>query len=200
MGAGGGREVRGSRRAGSVFVVLGSERDAVQTSSPLIRARPVRGSPRPVSQVTSRAQHVLSSLNQGPHAEGPSQLPNPKLSSRKQLCKQLVSQIGRRKRATGFGGWASVTPQFHPNALLLPWGGRLSGVPTSSPCPAAAWMKERTSPGAIHFCGESGRAGRQVARAPGLGGDGVAATEDQGSPLTTTSSPPSLDQRGELDG
>ena len=47
-------------------------------------------------------------------------------------------------------------------------------------------MKERTSPGAIHFCGELGRARRQEARAPGLGGDGVAATEDWGSPLTTT--------------
>ena len=87
--------------------MLGSEWDTVQTSSPRIRARPVRGCPRPVSQLTSRAQHALSSLNQGPHAEGPSQLPNPKLSSRKQLCKQLVSQIGRRERATG-RGWGGV--------------------------------------------------------------------------------------------
>lgn len=189
-GEGGGVQGFGSWRAGSIFVMLGSEWDTVQTSSPCIRARPVRGCPRPVSQLTSRAQHALSSLNQGPHAEGPSQLPNPKLSSRKQLCKQLVSQIGRRERATGQGwggvGWGFYDPTVPPKRPPPPLGGRISGVPTSPPCPAAAWMKERTSPGAIHFCGESGRARRQAARAPGLGVEGVAATEDWGSPLTTT--------------
>ena len=127
----------GSWRAGRVFVMLGSERDAVQTSSPLIRARPVRGSPRPVSQVTSTAQHVLSSLDQGPHAEGPSQLPNPKLSSRKQLCKQLVSQIGRRKRATGWGGggllWPHSSTQTPPSSLggVSLWGPNFLSLPRS---------------------------------------------------------------------
>ena len=127
----------GSRRAGRVFVMLGSERDAVQTSSPLIRARPVRGSPRPISQVTSKAQHVLSSLNQAPHAEGPSQLPNPKLSSRKQLCKQLVSQIGRRTRATGWGGggllWPHSSIQTPSSSLggVSLWGPNFLSLPRS---------------------------------------------------------------------
>ena len=42
-GEGGGVQGFGSWRAGSIFVMLGSEWDTVQTSSPCIRARPVRG-------------------------------------------------------------------------------------------------------------------------------------------------------------
>lgn len=49
-----------------------------------------------------------------------------------------------------------------------------------SPCPAAAWMKERTSPGTVHYCGEPGLPGR--GRGRGRAG-GLAAPEAGGPPF-----------------
>ena len=46
-GGGGRMQGAGSQRAGSVSVMLGSEWDTVQASSPRFRARPVRGVPGP---------------------------------------------------------------------------------------------------------------------------------------------------------
>lgn len=137
-----------------VFITRDIERGTVWTSSPRTLASSVSKCPGPIRSEQGSAS-ALPSEQQGA-ASGPIKAPpSSEIPNFFQGSSYRLAEGGSHWEIWAIG--RPLWPHSPTKMSSLPLGSLL-GSPTSFICPAAAWMKERTSPGTIHFCGEQGRA------------------------------------------